>query len=44
MDTEHAVEPTQPLREPWSAPVLRRLSAVNAEASEGPGGDGGLVS
>ena len=40
MDDEREVEVSVPAREPWSAPVLRRASAVDAEASEGPSFDG----
>ena len=36
MDSERDVELHELPRVPWSAPVLRLLSAVAAEASEGP--------
>jgi hypothetical protein len=35
MDAERDVKLSEPARAPWSTPVLRLLSAVDAEASEG---------
>jgi hypothetical protein len=40
MEAERDMELPEPAREPWSTPVLRQLSAVDAEASEGLNFDG----
>ncbi len=39
MDAERDIELPEPAREPWSTPVIRLLSAVAAEAGEGPSPD-----
>jgi hypothetical protein len=39
MDEKREVEMSVPVRAPWSAPVVRLLSAVAAEAGEGPSPD-----